>query len=100
MNGTNNCEFQLIPVQDLELDLNNPRIARWIEIYGETPNSEQIALALGAGTGQEGESGPSYFVLKQSILTNQGIIHPIIVNKDNQGNVRCYRGEYSYAYLS
>lgn len=89
---TNKSEFQLIPVEDLELDLKNPRIARWIEIYGENPNSEQIALALGAGTGQDGDGGPSYFVLKQSILTNKGIIHPILVTKDEEGRLIVIEG--------
>lgn len=30
MSEITNCEFQLISVEDLELDLNNPRIVRWI----------------------------------------------------------------------
>jgi hypothetical protein len=92
MDETGNCEFQLISIADLELDTENPRIAKWIEMYGENPSSEEIALALGAGTGQDGDGGPSYFVLKQSILTNKGIIHPIIVNRNKKSNLVVIEG--------
>ncbi len=85
-------KFQLLQVDEIELDLKNPRIARWLEIYGESPTSEQIALALGAGSTQEGDSGPSYNVLKQSILTNRGIIHPILVNKESIGRLVVIEG--------
>lgn len=92
MSETDKCEFQLVPVEDLVLDLRNPRIARWIEIYRKKPNSEQIALALGAGTGQDGDGGPSYFELRQAILTNKGIIHPILVNRDEDGRLIVIEG--------
>ncbi len=74
-------DYDLLPIKQIELDVNNPRIARWMEMYGSDITAEQMALALGAGSSEEGAGGPSFNSLKQSILTNQGIIHPIIVNK-------------------
>jgi hypothetical protein len=84
--------FELLPVDQLDLDVKNPRIARWLEMYKEPPNAEQIALALGAGTGQESEGGPSFSALKQSINTNRGIIHPIIVNREQNGRLVVIEG--------
>ena len=92
MNPTPTSRFELVPVDDIELDRNNPRIARWLEMYGESPTAEQIALALGSGSKEEGEGGPSFAALKQSILTNGGIIHPIIVNKGADGRLIAIEG--------
>lgn len=80
--------YEIIPIDKIELDLKNPRIAKWLEIYQGTPSQDQIALALrtgGSGGGQEELSGPNYQSLKQSIQTNKGLIHPIIVNKKSDG---------------
>ena len=84
--------YQRIETSIIELDLDNPRIARILEMYGGKITSEAISLALG----DSGESsGTSYSSLRESIKTNQGIIHPIIVNRkpDNtytviEGNTR------------
>ena len=84
--------FQFLPVESIELDLKNPRIAKWIEIYSEPPTYEQISLALGAGGSEDGVGGPSYNTLKQSIQTNGGIIHPIIVNKKSSGKLVVIEG--------
>ena len=61
-------------------------------MYPEPPNAEQIALALGAGTSNGGQSGPSFHTLRQSILTNKGIIHPIIVNRKQDETVIVIEG--------
>jgi len=97
VNKEPHAEFDLIPIDDLELDLKNPRIAKWLEIYEGKPSTEQIELALRSGGGQEDVGGPSYQSLKQSIQTNKGIIHPIIVNIDDkkkmiviEGNTRTH----------
>ena len=84
--------YELLPIEQLVLDLNNPRIARWLAMYKEPRTAEQIALALGAGSGQETEGGPSYSALKQSIRTYRGIIHPIIVNKEEDGRLVVIEG--------
>lgn len=86
--GNSKVHFEMLPIEDVELDKNNPRIAKWIEMYGPNPSEEQMALALGAGSSddlQKGESGTTFISLKQSILTHRGIIHPIIVNKKPNG---------------
>jgi hypothetical protein len=76
-------QFRILNTDQIELDLHNPRIARFIEKYGtESINSAQISMALGVGGGDEaGDSGPTYNSLRESIRTNGGIIHPIIVNE-------------------
>lgn len=92
MSISKQCRFDLVPVKELQLDLKNPRIARWLEMYVEPPSAEQIALALGAGSAQSPDSGPSFAALRQSILTNCGIIHPIIVNRDATGTLVVIEG--------
>ena len=72
--------LQLLSVDDLVLDISNPRIAKWVEMYRNEPSADAMALALGAGSSEE-EGGPSYEQLKQAILTSGGVIHPIIVSE-------------------
>ena len=50
----------------------------------KTLNSEQIALALGSGV-QESNNQTNYSSLYNSIKTNKGIIHPIIVSHHEDG---------------
>jgi len=76
------CEF--ISVDDITLDFENPRITRILEM---TPNpdditAEQISLALGSDGKVDGNdsSHTTFTSLKESIKSNGGIIHPIIVN--------------------
>jgi hypothetical protein len=77
--------FQRLCVDDLELDMSNPRIAKFLEMYGDDITAEQMSLALGAGeTPTEGDN-TTFYSLRESIRTNGGIIHPIIVNKDSNG---------------
>lgn len=63
-----------IPVEDIELDKSNPRIARGIAYYGENITSETMALLLGS-------TSEACASLRESIRENGGIIHPIVVNK-------------------
>lgn len=84
--------FERLPVDDIILDMKNPRIAKWVEMYGDDITPEQMALALGAGSSYDGEGGPSFSSLKQSIETNGGIIHPIIVNREANGRLVVIEG--------
>lgn len=87
--------YEILPINQLELDLKNPRIAKWIEMYGDDVSDEGIRLALGAGMPSgEGEpvSGPSYSSLREAIRTNGGIIHPIIVNREPNGRLLVIEG--------
>ena len=73
--------FTALNISDIELDINNPRIAMMIEMRQGEITAEDIMLALGVGSGRGESQGTSYLSLKESIKTNSGIIHPIIVNK-------------------
>ena len=84
---------ELVPVAHVELDRSNPRIRKFLEMY-DTPTPEQIFLALGAGNDEESETPnvPTFQKLKQSILTHGGIIHPIILNRQDDGTLVCIEG--------
>ncbi len=86
------ARFEMLDVDSIDLDLQNPRIAKWLEIYEGAPTSAQIELALRSGGGQDDVGGPSYQSLKQSIQTNCGIIHPIIVNRESDGKLVVIEG--------
>ena len=79
-------KFELIPVEKVNLDKKNPRIRKFLEMYGDSPTPEQMYLALGAGSQEpEGGNSTTFQTLKESIKTNGSIVHPIIVNKDKEG---------------
>lgn len=79
------AKFQVLLINDIELDIRNPRIAQYIEMYGDEITAEQMSLALGAGDSQKSDSGTTFQSLRESIRTNGGVIHPIIVNKEPSG---------------
>jgi len=84
---------KMIPIDKVELDLSNPRIARLLGMHKkEAITSELIAMALGAGDNQEGDTYATYRNLKESIRTNGGVIHPIIVNKKPDGKMIVIEG--------
>lgn len=77
--------FEYMSIDSLELDMSNPRIAKFVEMYGNNITAEQMSLALGEGvTSGEGNS-TTFYSLRESIRSNGGIIHPIIVNKYSDG---------------
>jgi len=84
-----------VPITDLEYDVENPRIKKWLEFEGEI-TAERISLALGVGSPSEesDSSGTTFSSLKESIRASGRIIHPIIVNKTDgkmtviEGNTR------------
>lgn len=77
-------QLQVLSIDKIVLDKENPRIKQFLEIYTDNITSEQIAFAL-SGPGGSGESTTSYNVLKESIKVSEGIIHPIVVNKEESG---------------
>ncbi len=86
-------DVQHIPVDQVELDFSNPRIARVIEMFDpKQVTSDHIALALGAGDAQEGETYTTFHSLKESIRTHGGIIQPIIVNRHQDGRLVVIEG--------
>ena len=84
-------KWQLIPVSEIRLDRDNPRIRKFLEMYGNDPTPEQFYLALGAAGDEEGDNSATFEKLKNSIQTNGGIIQPIIVNKKS-GKYVCIEG--------
>lgn len=83
-----------LPVDLITLDKDNPRIAKWLEMYeGKDIGPEQIQMALGSpGDDNETQGGTKYETLKNSIRTNGGIIQPIMVNKLPDGRHLCVEG--------
>ncbi len=81
-------------VDDIELDRSNPRIRKFLEMYGNAPTPEQIYLALGAGNDDDSSTSSSttYEKLKQSIISNGGVIQPVILNRRNDGTLVCVDG--------
>lgn len=68
-----------LPVNNIELDRSNPRIANYLHLYDANKvNSDTMALLLGT-------TSDSCASLRESIRENGGIIHPIIVNKTLDG---------------
>lgn len=79
-----NTEYKNLSISDIELDLGNPRIKHFLEIYEGEITAEAIALALSTA-GSSSERQMSFSSLRDSIKTSKGIIHPIIVNKQPDG---------------
>lgn len=73
-------KFEKLDISKVELDMENPRIVKFLEMYSEEAlTGEAVALALGSsGNSEDGSTG--YYNLKDSIRVSRGIIHPIIVN--------------------
>lgn len=93
--ATKNGHYAMLPVEKLVLDTSNPRVARFIEMYGGEVTDEQMSLALGAANYDEGESTTTFQSLRASIRTHGGLIHPILVNRNTnsclvviEGNTR------------
>ena len=71
-----------LDINTIELDLDNPRIKRYLEIFPGKPNAEGVALALHSS---DSEGSGSFASLKESIRVNGGVINPIIVNHTKDG---------------
>jgi ParB-like chromosome segregation protein Spo0J len=90
--ASSKVKFEMVPVDQLVLDTNNPRIAKWLEMYRGDVGEAAMKLALVAGGRDSDVAGPSYTSLKQSIRTNGGVIHPVIVNKEPNGRLLVVEG--------
>jgi hypothetical protein len=90
-------KLESIDISLIDLDVNNPRIAQYVEFYKEVTD-DAIKLALqhtAAGESATTGNSSTYVSLRESIRTQKGIIHPIIlVQKDGgrylviEGNTR------------
>lgn len=88
-------QFELLPVDKVELDTRNPRISRFLDIHEGDKTEAQITLALNV-TGTNTQAGmrdaTTPAKLRASIVANGGIRQPIIVNKTKDGRVVCIEG--------
>src|SRR5438105_12437190 len=85
--------LQVVAVTDIQLDKFNPRIRKFLEMYGDDPTPEQFYLALGAGGDEEGGATSTTFEkLKNSILMNGGVIQPVMLNRLKDGTLICIDG--------
>ena len=69
-------KIAMLDVKSIELDKENPRLATFLEKYGEAITSEDIAFALD----DSGDSGNTMQTLREAIKAHGGLITPIIVN--------------------
>jgi len=86
-----NSELKNLPIIDIELDLGNPRIKHFLEIYEGVITAEALALALSTAASSS-EKQMSFSSLRDSIKTSKGIIHPIIVNHQQDGKYIAIEG--------
>ncbi len=87
-----NGQFMMLPVETLVLDTSNPRVARYIEMYGGEVTDDQMSLALGAANYEQGESTTTFQSLRASIRTHGGVIHPILVNREDEDRLVVIEG--------
>lgn len=85
-------KFTMLPVGALVLDKSNPRVARYVEMYGDDVTDEQMELALGAASYEQNESTTTFQSLRASIRTNGGLIHPILVNRETASRLVVIEG--------
>lgn len=84
------AQLMTLPISQINLDMDNPRIKQFLEIYNGDINAEQIALALSDSSSSE--TSTTYRALRDSIKASQGIIHPIVVNKESDGSYTVIEG--------
>ncbi len=87
------ARYELVPVDAIELDTTNPRIAHALSSYEPPYTAEQIYLALNSG-GLDEEAGTAvtFNKLKQSIHTNGGISQPVILREKSRGKYLTVEG--------
>lgn len=79
-------KYMELPIDQIELDRNNPRIANYLATHDENDITSDL-MALLLGTTSDSCAG-----LRQSIEANKGIIHPIVVNKRTDGTYVAIEG--------
>ena len=87
-----NGQFAMLLVETLVLDTSNPRVARFIEMYGGEITDDQMSLALGAASYEHGDSSTTFQSLRAAIRTHQGLIHPILVNRETDSRLVVIEG--------
>jgi hypothetical protein len=83
------CSYQELDINLVQLDKNNPRIRKYLEMYGDKITGETIAFALNSSGDA---TSTTYDTLKESIRVSGRIIHPILVNKYPDGTLTVIEG--------
>jgi hypothetical protein len=87
-------KLENIDISLIDLDVNNPRIAQFVEFY-EKVTDDAIKLALqhtSASDGTASGGSSTYISLRESIRTQKGIIHPIILVRKDVGRYLVIEG--------
>ena len=82
---------QILPVEQIDFDPENPRIKAWLEKYGDAVNDDRIRFALRSSMDDGAPGSSSFESLKGSIRAARGIAAPIIVVPKN-GRYVCIDG--------
>ena len=86
-------EFKLIDIENIRLDVANPRIAdRLTRMTGSEEEMQEFIKEHLAGDTGNSEPGPSCLELKKSIKQSNGIIEPIIILDNKDGTYLCVEG--------
>lgn len=83
-------KYEMLNVETISFDTDNPRIKKALEKYGDKINVERIHFALRSAT-EESNGASSYSRLKDSIRANGGVTVPITVTA-NDGEQVCIDG--------
>ena len=80
-------KIDYLPIDSIQLDVRNPRVAPALEGANEEPRQEWIEMALGQYAPEDDERGTStsYSSLKASIRAYKGLVHPIVVTPGPPG---------------
>jgi hypothetical protein len=85
-------EYKNIPLDDVELDVENPRIRRFLEHF-PSPTAEQIHLALGFGSTESDAGGSTTLrTLRESSRESGRICSPVIVRPRGDGKYLVIEG--------
>ena len=88
-----NLTVESLPIEQLDLDKENPRIRKFIEQYGESPSFDHMMLALSAHSSDpEGGNTATFQSLKESIRAQGGVINPIIVERQPNQRYKVVEG--------
>lgn len=85
-------EFKVVDINDVNFDLDNPRIASDLSVH-EGTKDERMLAAQQILLGHISESrGPASDELKKSIIASEGIIEPIILITEETNKYLCVEG--------
>lgn len=87
------ARVEMVEIEQITLDKENPRIKHFMAIH-EVVTEASMRLALGAGGDSEDEvtAQDKYRQLKRAIQETGGVVQPIILKDQGDGNYLCVEG--------